>query len=479
MIRSLVAPTLALVLTLCAGATAQSDPLGVWLGAIGPGVIDLEIRVTIRTDDDGLAGTIDIPVQGMVGYPLADVVHDGETLSFALPGVPGDPAFDGVIDGDRVEGTFTQGGQPLAFALERDLEPIALRPQEPLPPFPYDEQDIEFASGDVTLAGTITLPPGDASVPGLLLITGSGAQDRNEEILGHKPFLVIADHLTRAGYAVLRVDDRGVGGSTGSDELATFDDLLGDVLAGVARLREHPRVDPDRVGLLGHSQGGFLAPAAALAADGDVAFTILMAGPAVDGFSVLLAQNERAIEVAMRTATPDVSEEEISAVVASQVAFLEALFPLLEAEDHDGARALVRERIETELAALPAEQRPDEATLEEMIRANQAGVVAPAFRAFLVFDPQPSLRTLTVPTLALFGGLDVQVPAEQNELPMREALAAAGNPDATVITIPGVNHLMQPAVTGSVDEYGAIETTIEPAVLEMITQWLTERFPSP
>jgi uncharacterized protein len=468
-----------LIALLFAAAAAQPNPLGAWHGALGPGVIDLEIRVTIAADDTGagLSGTIDIPAQGLTGFPLAEFALDGSEIAFVMPGVPGDPAFAGVIDGDRIEGTFTQSGQPLPFFLERGAEAAALRPQEPLPPFPYDEQEVAYASGDVTLAGTLTLPPGDARVPALLLITGSGAQDRNEEILGHKPFLVIADHLTRAGYAVLRVDDRGVGGSTGDDASATYDELLGDVLAGVALLRDHPRVDPDSVGLLGHSQGGFLAPAAALAADGGVAFTILMAGPAVDGFATLVAQNERVIEVAIRAADPTVSDEDVAAVVASQIAFLEALNPLLQAEDVDGARALVRERVETELAALPAEQRPDDATIEAMIAANQEGVVAPAFRAFLAFDPQPYLRRLTVPTLAFFGGLDVQVPAEQSEGPMREALAAAGNPDATVITFPGLNHLMQPATTGNVDEYGAIDVTIDPIVLETISEWLQERFP--
>jgi uncharacterized protein len=254
-----------------------------------------------------------------------------------MPGVPGDPAFAGTLDGDRIEGTFTQGGQPLPFFLEREAEPTALRPQEPLPPFPYLEEEVTYASGDVTLAGTLTLPPGDARVPALLLITGSGPQDRDEEILGHKPFLVIADHLTRAGYAVLRVDDRGVGGSTGDDALATYDELLGDVLEGVALLRAHPRVDPDRVGLLGHSQGGFLAPAAAARADGDVAFVILLAGPAVDGFATLLAQNERIFELSMRTADPTVSDEAVAAAVAAQIDFLETLYAFLVADDDSRA----------------------------------------------------------------------------------------------------------------------------------------------
>ncbi|MBW6454519.1 MAG: alpha/beta fold hydrolase [Trueperaceae bacterium] len=478
MTRRLVPLVLALLASLALG---QADPTGAWRGALGPGVIDLEIRVAITADGDAWAGTIDIPAQGLFGYPLAEFALDGSDIAFVMPGIPGDPAFAGVVDGDRIEGTFTQSGQALPFLLERDTDPGAggsLRPQEPQPPFPYLEEEVAYASGDVTLAGTLTLPTGDARVPALLQITGSGAQDRNEEILGHKPFLVIADHLTRAGYAVLRVDDRGVGGSTGDDALATYDDMLGDVLAGVAWLRAHPRIDAERVGLLGHSQGGFLAPAAAIEPDAGIAFVILMAGPAVDGYSVLVAQNELILELAMRTADPSVSDEAIAAVVASQIGFLDALYPLLVAGDADGIHALVRERVESEMAAIPVEQRPDEAALEQLIAVNAEGTAAPAFRSFVTFDPQPLLRQLTVPTLALFGGLDLQVPAEQSEGPMREALAAAGNPDATVITFPGLNHLMQPATTGNVDEYGAIDITIDPVVLDTLADWLQERFPA-
>lgn len=478
MTRKLASLLIALLVTTVA---AQADPVGAWRGALGPGTLDLEIHVTFVADetDAGLAGTIDIPDQGLLGQPLAGVTVDGADVAFAVAGLPGDPSFAGKIDGDRIEGTFVQGGQPLPFFLDRSTGPAALRPQEPRPPFPYDEEEVTFANGDVVLAGTLTLPPGAGPVPALLLVTGSGPQDRNEEVVGHKPFLVIADHLTRAGYAVLRVDDRGVGGSSGDDGQASYDELLGDVLAGVALLRDHPRVDPESVGLLGHSQGGFLAPPAALAADGGVAFTILMAAPAVDGFATLLAQNERIIELAMRAADPGVGDEEVAEAVASQIAFLEALYPLLQAGDVGGARALVRERVENELAALPADQRPDDATVDEIIAANQEGIVTPSFRAFLAFDPQPYLRRLAVPTLALYGGLDAQVLAEQNERPMREALGVADDADATVVTFAGLNHLMQPATTGSVDEYGAIDVTIDPVVLETITDWLTARFPAP
>jgi len=469
-----------LIAVLLATAAAQPDPLGAWRGALGPGVIDLEIRVTIAADEagTGFAGTIDIPAQGLFDFALGDVVLEGSDIAFVMPGVPGDPAFAGTLEGDRIEGTFTQGGQPLPFVLERDAEPVALRPQEPQPPFPYLEEEVTFASGDVTLAGTLTLPPGDARVPAVLLITGSGPQDRNEEIVGHKPFLVIADHLTRAGYAVLRVDDRGVGGSTGSDGEATYQDLAGDVGAAIDLLKAHPRIDADAIGLFGHSQGGFLAPFVATERD-DVAFVVLMAGPAVDGFSVLLVQNELLIDRALRALEPPMSDEEIEASIANQVAFVTELRDLLAAEDLEGARALVRTRIETEIAAAPEEQRPPADQLEALVAAQSDGVTAPVFRSFLLFDPQPYLRRLTVPTLAFFGSLDLQVDAAQSEGPMREALAAAGNDDATVITFEGLNHLMQPATTGLVDEYAAIPTTIDSIVLQTVGDWLQARFPAP
>ena len=208
-----------------------------------------------------------------------------------------------------------------------------------------------------------------------------------------------------------------------------------------------------------------------------VAFVILVAGPGVDGFQTLVLQNERIIGQAVRAQDPDASDEVVAQAIASQVAFLEALRPLLEAESYDAARTLVRERIESEVAAATAEQRPDEATLAEIIAAQQAATTNPSFRAFLAFDPQPYLRTLTVPILALFGELDVQVIPEQSVGPMREALAAAGNTDATVVVLPGLNHLMQPATTGGIDEYGVIETTFDEGALALITDWLTERFP--
>ncbi len=460
--------TLTLLAALLVGAAfAQTDPVGTWQGAIELPGGGLDIRATFTLDGAALAGTLDIPAQGLIEFALAPVALEGDVLRFGMPGVPGDPLFEGTIAGDAVEGTFTQGGQVFPFALTR-TEAANLRPQEPMPPFPYLEEEVSFASGGVTLAGTLTLPEGEDRVPAVLLITGSGPQDRNEEIIGHKPFLLLADRLTRAGFAVLRVDDRGVGGSTGSDTDASFADLAGDVGAGLDLLAGHPRVDADAMGLLGHSQGGFLAPYVAAERD-DVAFAILMAGPAVDGFTVLELQNE--LLIGRTLVDQGASQDAVDAAVASQLDFLRALWTLLQSEDLEGARALVRERVEAEI---PADQRPPQEEFEQFIALQQAGVTGSSFRAFLAFDPRPYLEQLDVPALALFGGLDFQVDAEQSEGPMREALA--GNPDATVLVFEGLNHLMQPATTGLLEEYGAIETTIDEVVLATIVDWAAARF---
>lgn len=465
-----VRTTLALAALLAGAAIAQADPVGTWQGAITLPGGGLDVRATFTLEGDALAGTLDIPAQGLIDFPLAPVVHEGDVLRFGMPGIPGDPTFEGTIAGDVVTGTFTQGGQVFPFTLER-TEATNLRPQEPQPPFPYLEEQVTFESGTVTLAGTLTLPDGDERVPAVLLITGSGPQDRNEELVGHKPFLLIADRLTRAGFAVLRVDDRGVGGSTGNDAEATYADLAADVGAGLDLLAAHPRVDAARMGLLGHSQGGYLAPYVAAERD-DVAFAILMAGPSVDGFAVLEVQNELLIERTL--AGQGAPQDVIDAAVADQLAFLRALQPLLQGEDLDAARALVRERIVEENERLPEDQRQPPEAIDQIVALQQDATTAPSFRAFLDFDPRPYLEQLDVPTLAIFGGLDFQVDAEQSEGPMREALAA--NPDATVVVFDGLNHLMQPATTGLLEEYGAIDVTIDELVLATIVDWATERF---
>jgi len=433
---------------------------GEWAGRIGIPGAPLDIGIRLTAEGDALRGEIDIPAQEIEGMPLADVVLDGRDLSFRLPEVPGDARFRGTFeaDGASIPGAFTQHGQSYPLVLRPG--PVAARPQDPRPPFPYRAEDVAYPGQGVDIAGTLTLPQDPGPHAAVLLVSGTGPQDRNSELFGHKPFLLLADVLTRAGYAVLRVDDRGVGGSGGVHATSTFDELTGDVVAGVEYLRGRPEIDPARIGLLGHSEGGYLVPLAAQRTP--VAFAVLMAGPAASGEEVLVEQNRMLLEAA--GAPPE--------AVEYQVAFVRELVRLLRVEDYDGARSLVTRRLRAQSAALPPEQQPT----PEQIEAQVASTVSPYYRSWVVHDPAPALRALDVPVLAFFGGKDLQVPAAQNELSMRALLS--GEPDVTITTLPGLNHLMQPATTGGIEEYGTIETTIDQQVLDLVRDWLTQRFPT-
>ncbi|WP_181783210.1 alpha/beta hydrolase family protein [Pseudonocardia pini] len=429
-------------------APAPPTFAGDWQGTME--VPGQPLPFAVHIGQDQASGTIDIPVQMVAGAPLSEVSLTGDAIRFALPDVPGAPVFTGTIQGEAISGTLSQGGQNIPFSLARGTLPPPARPQEPQPPYPYRSEDVTFPSGPVTLAGTVTTPEGPGPFPAVVMITGSGAQDRDETLASHKPFLVLADALTRAGFAVLRTDDRGVGGSTGTIDDTPYADLADDARAGVAFLRARPEVDPARVGLFGHSEGGYLAPLAAQrSAPGDIAFAVLMAGPAVPGGDVLIEQNE--LLLAAAGLPPD--------QVAAQVDGVRQLVERFRAGDREGARALARAQAVGQ--GLPADQ------------ADAAAAQVATLGPFLTYDPQPALRALRIPVFAFFGSKDLQVPPAQSEQPMREALAAA--PGSEVRTFEGLNHLMQPAQTGSPAEYSTIETTIDPTVLDAVTQWLTAR----
>jgi hypothetical protein len=464
-VSGLLAPLLAVVLAAGCSASAPpaSDPPpadaaptveGDWHGRIELPGSPLEIGVRLT----GGGGTFDLPAQGLSALPLTNVRVADRSVRFDLPDVPGGAAFDGTLseDGASISGNYTQAGRTLPFSLARGPLAAPARPQEPQPPFPYSREDVRFPSGGLTLAGTLTSPEGAGPFPAVLLLSGSGPQDRDETIAGHKPFLLLADRLTRAGFAVLRTDDRGVGGSRGDLGQATYDDLAADALAGVAFLQGRPEVDGGRIGLLGHSEGGYLAPLVTQRAAGAVSFEVLVAGPAVRGQDVLELQNRTILEQA--GASP--------AQVEAQVAYVRELSRLLAAGDDDAARQLARNRIAEQMAALPADQRPTPEEVEAQLP------VSPAFRSFVAYDPAPALASLHVPVLAFFGGKDLQVPPSQSEPAMRALLA--GDPAATVRVLPGLNHLMQPATTGSPTEYASIETTMAPEALDLITGWLRE-----
>ncbi|MFD8247856.1 alpha/beta hydrolase family protein [Nocardia sp. NPDC059691] len=451
----LIALALLMITAVAAGCSESNPPeptTGDWHGAVE--VPGQPVQVGVSFHDDGTA-TVDIPAQGMSGVQLKDVSTDRNGVSFAVPDVPGDPVFHGKYESgtDRITGDLTQAGQKFPLALSRGKVVPPAHPQEPKPPFPYKTEDVTYSNGGITIAGTLTEPQGPGPFPAILMITGSGAQDRDEELMGHKPFLLLADTFTRAGYAVLRTDDRGVGGTGGKLDDANYTDLAEDAAAGVRFLRARSEIDPARIGLFGHSEGGYLAPLVAARPDSGVAFAVLMAGPGVPGSDVLVEQT-RLLATANGT-PPD--------QVETQVRDMAELSALLKAGDLDGARQLaVRQN-----QALPADQRvPDD---------QAAAQITPYLAALVAYDPAPALSALRIPVLAFFGGKDLQVPPAQSEQPMRDHLAA--DPDATVHVFPGLNHLMQHTETGLPREYGAIETTISPEVLDYVTGWLRQRVP--
>ena len=458
-----------LLLSLLATTVFAADITGRWDGVIAPGELHLEFIVVFAEDDH--RGSLSIPVQGLLNHDIGIPEITDTTVQFTIPGAPGNPLFVGTQEGDEVTGTFSQSGMEFSFVMNRTDSDAAIgpdRPQHPEPPFPYTTMDITTTNGDIVLAGTISVPEGGASV-GVLLVNGSGPQNRNSELYGHKPFLVLADHLTRAGYAVARFDDRGIGGSNGEDAQATYEDLVADAVAQITALREHAGVD--QVVVIGHSQGGYLAPVIAQEAPG-VAGVVLLAGPAVDGATVLIRQNELFIKADAAGAPPAV----VQGAITQQLNFLKPLIDYVINEEYDVANEHIADYVRASLAQLPPASVPSEEVINEIIAGQQAGIVSPVMRAFLAFDPAPYLAALEVPVLAIYGGLDLQVEAAQSEGVLAELLQTAGNEDTTITVFAHLNHLLQPAVTGNIDEYPLIPVTIDEDVLNAVTSWLTERF---
>ena len=350
-----------------------------------------------------------------------------------------------------------------------DASAYGPRPQTPKPPFPYAEREVLYDNpGDGSkIGGTLTVPAGEGRHPAVLLITGSGAQDRDETLFGHKPFLVIADHLSRHGIAVLRVDDRGVGKSTGEPTKATIDSHGGDVDAGIAFLARQPEVDAGKIGLIGHSEGGILAALVA-ARSPKVAFIISLAGTGLPGTDINPMQVE-----AMLRATGGLSEQAVADIVAAQ----RKLMKLVASDASDEAiDQELRKTLEAAANHAPPEAREQAlAAAQSRVAAEGKMLKSPWFRSFLKHDPRTSWRKVRCPALALVGSKDTQVPPAANLKAIAAALKQAKNADATTTELPGLNHLFQVAGTGLVDEYGKIEQTIDPAVLDLITEWIEKR----
>ncbi len=440
---------------------AEDRVAGHWEGKINTPIQPLIIKVDLSIKDNNWSGTIDIPTQGAKGLPLSNI-HIKETdnkinVKFVIRGVLGTPTFDGHLHDDTITGKFTQGGVTLDFTLSRNTISDPARPQEPKPPFPYKIEEVAFKNGTVNLAGTLTLPEGSGPFPAVLLISGSGLQDRDQTLFGHKPFWVIADYLNRSGIAVLRVDDPGIGKSTPYPKPPTTADFATDVEAGVDFLKKDDRIGS--IGLIGHSEGGAIATIVASRSD-DVRFVVLMAAPGVLGAELLRKQNERIFDAM------GIVEDRKQTLLT----LLDQLFTTLASDmTDDKLRQQVGEIVRKQFEAngIPIDQQD-----ETQVQAAVEQVLNPWMRYFLAFNPQPILKKVKVPVLALNGELDVQVDAEQNLTGIATALEQGGNRNVTIHRLPKHNHLFQRATTGLVNEYAAIEETISPEVLSLIRDWI-------
>lgn len=442
-----------------ASAEAAAPFAGYWLGTLSARARELRMLIHI-TNGTAPAATLTSIDQANEPRPM-QLTLDGRALTLTAPGRAA--RITGTLRGDgaSLDAIFEQGGAsfPIAFA-RVDGPPQLRRPQHPVPPFPYDAIDVTV-EGPVELAGTLTKPRGGGPFPAVLLISGSGPQDRDQSLFGHKPFLVLADHLTRRGFAVLRVDDRGAGRSAGSRAASTMDDYAADALAGVRWLAARSEVDARRIGLIGHSEGGVVAALVASRSDA-VAFMVLIAAPAMDGASLAMLQGERIARAA------GASPEQISL----QQTLNRRMFEVLAKEpDESKARAELRQILQDELAKLGVTSADTIAALEKQMEPQIRRGLSPWFRHFLAHDPLVALRAAKLPTLALYGSLDVQVPADTNAALMEEALQGS-SPLSEVRTLPDLNHLFQTARTGAMDEYGKIEETFAPAALKAIVGWL-------
>jgi len=441
---------------------------GVWMGTLKVSVVELRIVFKINANADGtLAATMDSPDQGAENIAVSKVTFENGRLYLESKVVQG--TYEGQIKEDgSIEGKWQQGGISFPLPLKRiDEAPTLHRPQEPKKPYPHIEEEVTYENekAGIKLAGTFTIPHSEGPFPAVILITGSGGQDRNETVCGHRPFLVLADYLTRKGIAVLRVDDRGVGGSTGNLLESTGEDFAVDVLTGVNYLKSRKEVNPKKIGLIGHSEGGIIAPIAA-ARSSDVAFIVLMAGTGLTGEEIIYLQTDLLLKVVG-------ASDKVSAM---QRTGSEQIFEILKREkDNTAAEKKIRKIMTDILGKLSKEEKDALGASEATIETQLKMLLTRWFRFFLTYDPKTALMKVKCPVLAINGQLDLQVPPKENLSAIEEALKTGGNTNYTIQELPKHNHLFQRAQTGAISEYAKIEETISPIALKAITQWILKQ----
>ncbi|MGQ9620587.1 MAG: alpha/beta hydrolase [Bacteroidales bacterium] len=437
---------------------------GTWFGNLEVAAVNLRLVFNISLNErDSLIATLDSPDQGAKNIPLGKVILIPDSLIIDAPLLLGRYAGK-ILSDTTVAGIWTQSGQSFPVNLRKlPARFILTRPQEPQPPFPYQIEEVSIPNKkfNIYLSGTLTLPEGDGPFPAVILITGSGAQNRDEAIMGHKPFLVIADYLTRNGIAVLRYDDRGVGKSQGNYAGATTADLATDAEAAFSFLKNYEKINPSEIGFIGHSEGGLIACIAG-ASNRDVAFIVSLASPGVKGEEILFRQQA---DIAKLSGVKETTLKQSADINRK-------LYSIVKKEKDDlAAEGKVIAAYRKTLKKQKKSPQEIENSVSQLYNSFGAAVY-PWFRYFLTTEPANFWRQVKCPVLALNGEKDTQIAADVNLPAIENAVHASGNTSIKTIKFPGLNHLFQHCKTGLPAEYGQIEETISPEVLDIITSWI-------
>lgn len=452
-------PTLLLTLLVSLTTLAQ-DINGQWNGLLKLQGTQLRVVFNLKQTENGLSATLDSPDQGAKGIPTTASSFENGVLKIAIANLTVE--YEGTLGSDNIiVGTFKQGGQAFPMNLSKGK---IVRPQEPVKPYSYYSEDVTFEnkSAGISLAGTLTLPKKEGVFPVVILISGSGPQNRDGELMGHKPFLVLSDHLTKNGIAVLRYDDRGTALSKGDFKTATSADFATDVEAAMAYLKTRKEINKKKMGLIGHSEGGLIAPMVASRSK-DVSFMVLLAGPGIPGDSIILLQQKLIGKVA------GMSDE----VLRKNEITNRKAFDIINKSNS-------LEQLNTDLTQMMMQMLKDDANTqkpsgmsdENFVKLQVSQMTTAWMRYFIQYNPALALEKVKCPVLALNGEKDLQVPPKENLEAMSKALAKGRNKKVTTMEMPNLNHLFQECKTGALHEYGSIEQTFSPIALTEILKWI-------
>jgi hypothetical protein len=441
------------------------DISGGWSGSLSVQGTELPLVFNFTKTASGYTATMDSPNQGAKGILVSSISFENNNLAIELK--VANIKYNGILKSNtEITGTFMQGSFAAPMNLTKGVVELE-RPQEPVKPYPYYTENVTFINTkeSIQLAGTLTLPKKEGLFPAVILISGSGQQNRDSEILGHKPFLVIADYLTRNGIAVLRYDDRGVGESKGNPALSTSADFANDARAAIQYLRSRKEINTQNIGIIGHSEGGMIAPMLG-AHDKNIAFIVLLAGPGVAGDLLLVNQNYEIGKLRGLT------EEQLQEAKTTN----QTIYNIVKAEvDLAAIKEKLTAHFLVSINKMPEEERTMQKEIDETLQREVDAIASPWLRYFISYNPTENLKKVKCPVLVLNGDKDVQVTAQINTAGIANALKNGGNKKVKVQIFPGLNHLFQKCITCKIEEYSTLSQTFSPDVLQTMSEWIQQQ----